>query len=475
MQSPLPLVTLDHTLHDLYSLDGGRPSEIVLAYAYSIPRVQAASSLPLSKKYTFQNPRASNISDQDLATELLQSVPQRYGFISGKMSLILFDLDLDTSEAALRRDEARSTRPYHLDIMEVYNQLSADQQPKVEFVQNAANLALPPHFRLAVLNPMDCLGHLPHVVCPDVHYSLLSKRGLMFSGLPTPRSYAIDTLLNPCETHNRSQVDAEIERMILPLRERSLPFVVKVTQASASEGTFLITSELDRLAAIKILHIELRYILKALNTSNEHLFPCSLIVQEYIPGDCMTASIFVTREGRGVFISCCKQLFNKSGMWGGGCISYLEQEQLESTYSVLLAKVAKFLYTQGYHGPVGVDFIDDSNGSPLIVDLNVRVTGTFQLGCLRGNFTRRGLFEATLLSPLSITCSRNSFMMHFEDNFKSGRIIITSWITQMPSKANIAALVLAGKDKDDLERLIKGVKSFKIAQDPANDVRSRTS
>lgn len=460
MELPFPLVTLDYTLHDLYSLDDGRPSDIVLAYAYSVPRVQAASSLPLSKKYTFQNPRASNISDQDLATKLLQSVPQRYGFVAGKMSLILFDLDLDTSEVASKRDGAANTRSYHLDIMDVYSQLGLDQQPKVVFEQNAAKLALPPHFRLAVLNPMDCLEHLPHVVCPDVHYNLLSKRGLMFSGLPTPRSYAIDTLLHPCETHNMSQIDAEIERMILPLRERSLPFVVKVTQAAASEGTFLIFSESDRLAAIQILHIELRDMLKALNTSNEHLFPCSLIVQEFLPGDCMTASIFVTRKGRGVFISCCKQLFNKTGMWKGGCISYLEQEQLESSYSVMFAKVAKFLYEQGYHGPAGVDFIHDSSGNPLILDLNVRVTGTFQLGCLRGNFTSRGLFEATLLSPLSITCSKKSFMMHFKDDFKSGRIVITSWITQMPSKANIAALTLAGKDKDDLDRLITDVKSF---------------
>ncbi|KAF7595486.1 hypothetical protein BBP40_005822 [Aspergillus hancockii] len=98
MDLPTQYITFDYTLQELYSLDGGKYSDIILAFTSPIPRVQAATSLPLSKKFTYQSPLAESSSEQDLAMRLLHTIPQRYGLIAGKTPLVLFELDSDDEE-----------------------------------------------------------------------------------------------------------------------------------------------------------------------------------------------------------------------------------------------------------------------------------------------------------------------------------------------------------------------------------------
>ncbi|KNG88140.1 hypothetical protein ANOM_003344 [Aspergillus nomiae NRRL 13137] len=452
-------VVLDYTLEDLYSLDGGKASDVVLAFAFPIPRVQAASSLPLSKGFTYQSPLAEYPCKQDLAKKLLQGIPQRYGFISGKMPLVLFELDLDEHEKN-GQDPPAKLRAHHIDTMEVYKQLSPDQQPKVSFARSPEDVVLPPNVRLAVLSPVDCLAHLPHVVDPQAHYNLLSKRGLAYSGLPTPPSVVIDSHLLPSQVHDSCLVDAEVQRMLRTVHEKDLPFIVKVPQSISGQGTFILRTESDRQDAIAVLQEELREMIQEVHPTNQHLSPCSLIIQDFLEGETMALSLFVTCKGRGIFIGYTKQLFNDNDLWVGGCISYPEQPQREQEYAEFTDELARFLYSKGYYGPAGVDFMIGPDGRFLVLDMNIRVTGTYHLGCLRGHFMQRGFSEATMLYPVYIGCSRDEFRDFFRNEFKDGSMILSSWTTNPHPKPHSVSITIAGVDRVALNSLIEKVNAF---------------
>ncbi|KAE8336536.1 hypothetical protein BDV24DRAFT_155047 [Aspergillus arachidicola] len=397
-------VVLDYTLEDLYSLDGGKAADVVLAFAFPIPRVQAASSLPLSRKLTYQSPLAECPSKQDLAKRLLQSVPQRYGFVAGRMPL-------------KGQDRLPSKMPaHHIDAMETYRQLIPEQKPKVSFARSPADVVLQPNVRLAVLSPVDCLTHLPHVTDTEEHYNLLSKRGLVYSGLLTPVSLVIDCHLLPSQVQDSSLVEAEIQRML---------------------RTFILRTESNRQEAITVLRDKLRGMIQDMSLANQHLFP--------------------------FFIGCCKQLFDDSSLWTGGCISYPEQPQIQEEYAEIMHGLARFLHSKGYYGPAGADIMIGPNGRLLVIDMNIRVTGTLHLGCLRSHFLQRGLSEATLLYPLYVGCSRDDFRQYFRSELKEGSMIISSWITNPHPKPHAVAITIAGVDRLALGNLIAKINAFKAS------------
>ncbi|KAE8318262.1 hypothetical protein BDV41DRAFT_560996 [Aspergillus transmontanensis] len=407
-------VILDYTLEDLYSLGGGKASDVVLAFAFPIPRVQAASSLPLSRKLT-----------------LLQRVPQRYGFVAGKMPLVLFELDLDDHENKGQGRLPLKMRAHHIDAMETYWQLSPDHQPKVSFARSPADVVLQPNVRLAVLSPVDWL---------------------VYSGLPTPASLVIDCHLLPPQVQDSSLVEAEIQRMLRTVHEKDLPFIVQVPQSISSQGTFTLRTESDRQEAITVLRDELRAMIQELSFANQHLFP-------RLDG----LSFFVTCKARGVFIGCCKQLFDDSSLWTGGCISYPEQPQLQEEYAEIMDDLARFLHSKGYYGPAGAGIVISPNGRLLVIDMKIRVTGTLHLGCLRSHFLQRGLSEATLLYPLYVGCSRDDFRQYFRSKLKEGSMIISSWITNPDPKPHAVAITIAGVDRLGLGNLITIINAFKAS------------
>ncbi|KAJ5326049.1 uncharacterized protein MYU51_010811 [Penicillium brevicompactum] len=338
--SPKP-VLLDYTLRDLYSLDGGQHSDIVLAYALPSSRIQVASSLPLTGK-------------------------------------------------------------------------------------------------------------------------LLSKPALALSGLPTPKTIIIETQIKPVQVHDPCAVNAEVRRMLLPLYKKGIPFVVKLPQANSSEGTLVLKSEHDRQRAGEVLKDEIRRMIHDLHPKNHHLNPCSLVFQDFVEGDCMAMSLFVTQSGRWVFIGCCNQRFFDSGLWAGGCISYLEQPQLKANFTEIGNEVAEYLHDQEYFGPVGVDIIVDSNGNSFIIDMNIRVSGTYHLGCLRSHFVERGLFEVLLVSSIDLEGRKHEFQQFFENEVVEGSMLFTSWTTNMPERPNNAAICVAAADKFELEDLVTRVEVFRV-------------
>ena len=121
--------------------------------------------------------------------------------------------------------------------------------------------------------------------------------------------------------------------------------------------------------------------------------------------------------------------------------------------------MAAFLHSKGYHGPAGVDIVtDELSGEQLIVDLNVRVTGTFHLGPLLGHFTQRGLLEAAMTMG-DFSCSRGAFEERFADEIRNGSLIVSGWVHGETSPLSHAAITIGARDSYELEEYHERIKA----------------
>lgn len=450
--APVGSVVLDYTLHDLYLLDNETAHNIILVYypvLFKAART-ATSNLLSSVKFAYWDSLPKNHNDDDgeeadcsvLAHKI---IPQRYGFCAGEMPLVIFE-------------DNNSTR-IKADAHPVFSQLPPGQRPSLIYVENPADIPLQlANSQLAVLFPNDRLSDLPHVIDPEVHYEILSKRGLAESRLPTPMTTIIDPVLSPDQLQDETLLQAEISRIISSFDQHPLPFIIKLQQTVSGYGTFKVYTDADREAMKQLFSTKLlREILRQTNASNNHLYPSSLVIQKMIPGEAMALSLFITRKGRAIIIACSGQGFNEEGHWTGASISYAQQAVLKERHSNTADAVARFLHQRGYYGPAGADVITiPSSGEQFVVDLNVRVTGAYALGLLAGHFTRRGLFEATLLT-IYLPCTKTAFECAFEGELKDGCIVITGWAQDSRKALSHAGIIVGGKDFLELDRLVKSV------------------
>lgn len=459
-------VVLDTTLRDLYSLEENVEPDIVLIYAIPTAEVQISRSLPLSTKFMYQSPLVLTKNADELARLYLQVVPQLFGFIAGNMPLIMFDLDIDDGESMQSTLSSSSPQQAHqADAFRVLDQLASSQRPKLSFVSSPKTIFLSPGTKAAVANPMDCMLHLPHTVDPEVHYKLLSKKNLALSGLPTPESEVIRTNLQPHQIYDESSLDAEVVCMMEPILNYTLPFVIKLPQSSSGKGVFLIHTESDRGHAIEVLRIELKRTLQILNESTQDMQSCSLVAQKMISGEAVALAFFLTRTGRPIFTSCCKQIVDVHGHWEGGFISYQQQERLQRQYAGTVEKLSRFMHEKGYYGPIGCDVMTDQDGTQLIIDLNVRVSGSHPLGFLRNHFSvERQLHEAVLFFMLHLKCTMEEFERAFKNEFKNGSLVVTGWCHDKQGKSSYASIILGAEDPDKLRGFIDRVNVYRLFQ-----------
>lgn len=443
-------VTLDHTLEGLYSREGNA-SKLVLFFAQPTSPTQFQST-----KYPYQGPLFPRKNNRISTLRRLHNSPVKFALVAGNLPVILLDPNFQENEGSEPKGESSH---FYTDALEVFGQLHPSQRVKLSIIRSCEDLVLEPNSKLVVLGPLDRLDHLPHVVDPEVHYELLSKRGLAKGGLPTPETSVIDTILNPNKIHHLDDLNEEICRMLTPISERGLPFVVKVPQAIGGVGTFLVQTETERKSAIERLRGELPQMLQDFNPQNQHLHPCCLITQNFVSGETVGISIFVTQKGKGVFISCWKQVMSERGTWAGGIICYTEQPKLERKYAAIIDQIALFLHNRGYYGPAGADVLTDGNGMHLIVDLNVRVTGSYSLGCLRGHFERRGLSFALLYS-FTVHCNQSDFRKRFQKEMTDGSLVIQAWTSNLPDGSSMVSVNIAAPSQAELEMFLNKFKAF---------------
>ncbi|KAF3481270.1 solid-state culture specific protein [Arthroderma uncinatum] len=450
--APNTAIVLDRTLYDLYRLDNENGIQPTLIYKqFGAYNQGATTGIKFIYNSGFSEPRATRDETTDALDKLrLRASPQRLGFGAGNMQIIVISSEL--AQEAIKKDEAELHRSF--------SQLPRDQQPRVTFLTKLDKITLEPGSLLALSRPTDSLMHLPHLADPDTHYEILSKRGLAHSGLPTPPSTVIDPLLRPDEVYDQAKLSAEVARMILPLEKYQIPFVVKLPQ-SAGKGTYIVLCEADRLRVKEMLQLWLQGMLVQIKPINYHLNPCSLVLQKFITGKVVALSLFVTPKGRAVFIGCCKQRFNKYGHWIGGSISYEDQDAMHKMYAGCMEKVGLFLQQKGYHGPAGIDILTTRSGEQYVIDLNVRLTGSYNLGLLTGHFTKRGLGCATLEKG-NFSCSRAQFEETFSREMDEGRIIITAWTHDESTSLSYGVFIIGGIDRMEIRRLIGRVQAFTV-------------
>lgn len=451
-------ITLDYTLRDLYSdNDEDDPNTILVYYPLQIEYNQKSASAKFTYGYTLQDDNENTASSTAMAANM---IPQRYAFSAGQMPLVI--LDFDSKRQKEENNKTCHVMPdklpaHHVDIHRTFAQLIPDQQPALNFADSPESISFDAGAQIAVLLPTDCLSHLPHLVDQETHYMLLSKRGLAQSGLPTPPSQIID----PCLIDSEDQILLEkgIAQMVGSIDKHRLPFMVKLPQSISGMGNFAISTEADRDRVKTLFTAQLGTMLRQLNRFNHHLYPCSMVLQDFIPGPVVALSLFVTQRGQARFIACCEQLFDEQGHWIGGSISYQQQAGLREAFAVITDKVAAFLHSNGYHGPAGVDIVTDHrSGEQLIVDLNVRVTGTFHLGPLMGHFTRHGLFEAAMTMG-DFPCSRDAFEERFAHEIRNGSLIVSGWVHSELSRFSHAAITIGARNSYELKEYLEHIRA----------------
>ncbi|PKX89333.1 solid-state culture-specific ATP-grasp domain protein [Aspergillus novofumigatus IBT 16806] len=441
-----PLIRLDYTLYDLYSMDSEGWTNITLVYSF-----MHESAVKFTYQYELQGMHKAAQPSGILEMKLR---PQRHGFIAGKMPLAILEADSQCNDQALD-----TLRADHADVFRNFAQLSFDQQPVVSFATSSKSIPVEPGAHIAVMFPSDCVLHLQHLVDPEIHYELLSKPGLAMSGLPTPPSKVIDTVLTPHEVHDQDLLRGEISRITQLLDNHELPFVLKLPQSASGLGVFKVLTDAQRTDAKAILAAQLGRMLQKINESNHHMRPCSLVIQDFIQGTTMGLSLFVTKKGRPIFIACCDQQLDEHGHWIGSSISYKRQPELKETYRDISEKIAAFLHAKGYYGPVGVDIITNVYGNQYIVDLNARVTGSYHLGPLAGHFLQRGLLEVTFMQA-SFLYSRAAFEAAFSDELQRGTLVICGWAHAQSIPLSQAAINIGGRDSSEVEETLKKIKDF---------------
>jgi hypothetical protein len=441
-------IRLDITLRDLYALGQNEGEEILLVNAVPIAEIQMSKGIPPSSKFAYQSPLLPTKDKDVLAREFLQLASQLLAFIAGGMPLVLFDLDWVPEEECSKS----SMRQHQADAHGVFDRLISSQRPKVTFVGSPSDILYTEKTKVALINPMDCMEVLPQLIPPEFHYKVLSKRTLAFSGLPTPKSTVLDVKLDMDQLSRCEAVADEVERMMCAIEAHHIPFIVKLPQSLSGQGTFIIRNEAERRAAIKILRPEARRMLRQITAENIDLRPCSLILQEMVPGEATAVSFFVSRDGKAIFNACCPQLVDYEGNWGGNYVDYRVQDDLALLYGETIAEITSYLHANNYWGPAGADIITDQDGKQLVIDMNVRVTGSHPLGPLRGFFQERGFVVATLLFPFAVNGTRAKFEAAFRKEFEAGSIVINAWVHMREGITSLSTITLAATNEENLHQ-----------------------
>ena len=456
MEVDLPEIELEMTLSELYGSIG---KEVFFVPTMLSSRFDLTPFVPRCTKYIYQHEAMNLPADAGLeavgglayVVKFLSMIPQQFAFAAGKLSVVMFDIWSSSPES---EQIVRMNRKFAQETMSV---LRSRQRPELRFYQGPADVQLNQLEQiLAPCWPVDGLDQLPQIVEPEVHHVLHSKEGLARSGLPTPRFEVIEVML-PAKGVSGSWLQAETARIISQVRIRPLPFAFKLQQTMLGFGTYLIHTESERhdLCSDVLPNVLANY-LPYLNDSNAHLQPANLVVTELIQNIAadLGLTFFIDQAGHCTFI--CGTTQNLVGVFfSGSHINYRDQPLAEKRLSDTMGQIGEFLHRKGYYGAVNADILEDIGGRQHIVDLNVRMPGSYVLGALKTHFwAQRGLACASLLFKSLLQTSREKFVRSLWEYFAQGRIVITAWYGDEFSERSFAHLVVGANDDIGLVQIV---------------------
>lgn len=371
------------------------------------------------------------------------------------MDLHLFDVDVAATQN--RADAKR-----------VYECIEESQRPRLHFVEDAQKFAALPK-KKACVTPMDFLQDHNPLVDLDAHWDLLSKRSLALSSLPSPSTQVIDSGLIPGDAVSEEEMQEDVARMLAPIEAHVLPFVVKMPHGLGSHAVFMIRNEERRAECLQVLRDELPSMLQTWTLTGDSKTPPSLLLQELVSGPSLGVSIFITKKGRPIFISCVDQVLGDDDCWAGGLVDYRQQEALGEYYKATLDEVVAYVYERGYWGPMGVDVMTDETGRQLIIDMNIRHTGDLTLGMMKHHFWEKNGLPLAWLDPcVFVRGNRDQFEETFRGELDTGALVITGW-SHVPNPESegghthsFCALLAGAKDKGALDQLIGRVATQRV-------------
>lgn len=493
-----PEITLDTTLEQLYAQDclvesTPRTAMLVALVGSEIPLSRNVApntkylyqDRPSIKAPIYQSEQHRHEMQVENAIKYLALVPQRDAFAAGNMPVILFNLDGPEGPTAHSKNEVEKTMI----------SLRVDQRPQMLFFDGPEQMSLRENGidEVAPKMHLDQLEGHPLTVNPDTTYFINTKAALCESGLPSPKAVLLEleghggspedccptcksakeglTIRPDCTGARGKWLKTQISRTISRVASQQLPFVLKFQQSHGGGGTFVITSPKERSdLEHDLATLILSKLYSRVNPTNAYLKPATIILSEMIqnPVGNWALTFFVTRTGRTIFLAVTEQTVDSSNSWIGSTVNYLAQEKLKQKFTPLMENIGSWLHSHGYFGPCGADILetDESDDTPgalsrfKIVDLNVRVPGSFLLTLLKGHFSdRRQLHEASAFS-MSARMSRESFIALFEDSILQGRMIIASWYEDPDSGVSFGSLLVGARDLPALEKAVAAVKSI---------------
>lgn len=254
----IPQITLDSTLADYYA-EGNESGEVIHLVA-SFPRGLYREN----QRYIYHDDEMTQLtttispihdpSRAKVARIYRDLSAQKFSFCAGDMSVMLFHGEADNESSM---EDFRKSIDASLSV------LAPSQRPKLTIFRKPSEVRLKgERTKLAVRLPLDDLRAHTHIIDPDLHYELLSKRGLALAktSFPTPISQILDLCCEHLECKveilgsgkgfckefpSEEEMDAWSSQTINAVSKLKIPYVLKVQQSTGSQGTFIVKTEED--------------------------------------------------------------------------------------------------------------------------------------------------------------------------------------------------------------------------------------
>lgn len=478
-----PHVTLDKTLADYFAEENFGTNE----------RIALVASYPTGIRLTNQRyiyhdeailesndtaPNSNRAIESTTEGNILRAIgSQKFSICVGPMPLIIFDVENASAGNLDAIDQFRASVKSNLEF------LTPCQRPNPMFFGCPTQIHLNDKFsKLAVRLPLDGMANIPHLMDPDLHYEVLSKRGLAQSTITTPSCQILDLgtdaqiyeqqlRYKQIHCHGNPLLEKVVQKWKNDVKEailtKPLPFVVKLQQTIFGKGTFIVKTSSDRAKLLFRLPAILQYNLSRTNVLNLHLRPATFIVSDFVTCSAnanisYAITFFVKCDGTPEFICCVTQNMGEDNCWEGASITFSDQDRLERHFSKNIRDVASYIHSKGYFGTMGIDVLEDVQGTQWVVDMNVRPPGSLILGLLKGFLSRdRGFNESQLISILKTRKSKEEILEMFGNEVANSSVIITAWYKDIETGINWTSFIISGDAKVDVQRLVEKLQILK--------------